>query len=295
MERLFLHDLATGETTELTRAVACLRTLAARPLLLREGESLSDLEQLKSTWAEAFPGDTGALAALRHNLIRAHWHLLRAQAAAETAALRLHLAPETPAAPRIVHFLERQSTATERAFTRQLTTLRAWRKDALALELATLHLRAAQTAAETTAAKTKPKQEQEAPPPEPPPSETFVPAVWQGVHVKTNADGAVTTTPHPTNADTVRLCRLAQEQGKDQAIVHRELFFPTGIPEPYRWPCLSSFDPAKQHQSILLEYGLDEFIRLAEYESAYNPEFLVPEPPPDFGDQTIVPFTRERK
>jgi hypothetical protein len=291
-ERYLLHYLTTGATTETTLSQFPRVNPAAYPLLLRPCENLTDLEELKATWTEAFPGASRALAMLRHNLVRAHWELLRAQAASDEAAARYHVAPNPARNPhtpsRLLEFFQRQSDRADRAFTRHLNTLRAWRKDALTLELHELRLQSTRAATAAAQAKVQPKAE----PPKPvPPVPTSHPphllTLFQAVAVKVNPDASISTEIAPPNAELLAVCARLHALGKlTSHFVRRHFLFPTLVPDQYAW---ARVHMNEDHKKLNVYYTADEYIRLTDFEAAHHIQFPVQNPPPDFGDQTIVP------
>jgi hypothetical protein len=297
-ERYLLHYLTTGATTETTLAELSRVNPAACPLLLRPCENLSDLEDLKATWTEAFPGDAQALSMLRHNLVRAHWEFLRAQAASDEASARYYLAPNPALNPgnpaRLLEFFQRQSDRSDRAFTRHLNTLRAWRKDALTLELTTLRLQSARATGALAQSKIQPKAE----PPKPVPAEpTSHPphllTLFQAVAVTVNPDASIRTEIAPPNAELLATCAHLHQLGKlTSHFVRRHFIFPAIVPDQCAWARVhinADYKTPASKLKLNVYYTADEYIRLTDFEAAHKLQFPVQNPPPEFGDQTIVP------
>ena len=102
----------------------------------------------------------------------------------------------------------------------------------------------------------------------------------QQIHIRTHPDGTVTTEMEWPNSTWVPFFKLRGPEVRKCYLLIRQICFDEGIPEPYRnWPFLAGRDFNKPDQFIKLEYEVDEFLRLAEYEAEFNPEFLVLEPP----------------
>ena len=251
MEPFRFHNLTTG-------------TITHRVLLCPE-ESIESLETIIATWTAEFPGDAPALILLRHHLIQAHWCLLRAQTAFEEGTLQAHLVPLNTGSQLRLQYLQRQSSNAERQFTRNLSYLRSWRKEALTLELMRLRIQAARQ----SAAKSNPPP----PPPEEPKPAGPVPLL-QHVRV-TIVDGVVSHFTYPSNEQALRIAGLTSKLNTQY---RRTIQFSDAIPEQYRWPCFGDRDWNQPGQIFKFRYDPAEFAALARHE-AEHPDTLFPDAP----------------
>jgi hypothetical protein len=87
--------------------------------------------------------------------------------------------------------------------------------------------------------------------------------------------------------------RLHQSGKQDIYLINRQFIFKQSIPDQYAWVRAyiseeNQKDPSKCELQIL--YGIDEYMRLVEFEAAHKIEFPVSDTPLDFGDRTILPY-----
>ena len=218
-------------------------------------ETYADLETITAAWLDQYPGNAPALVLLRDQFIRANHRFVRAEAAFDEALL---VAPS---------LILRQLAQLERSYQRHYKNLQNYR------------------------------------PPNPPPSEkaeaekpknTGPQRIIQDIHIRTHPDGTVTTEIEWPNSTWVPYFKGRGPELRKVYLLVRQVHFDEGIPEPYRsWPFLATRDFNKPNQFIKLEYGVDEFLRLDEYEREFNPEFLILEPPADYGRQDIFHYPQQ--
>jgi hypothetical protein len=213
-------------------------------------ENYPDLEKITAAWLDQYPGNAPALVLLRDQFIRANCRLLQSEAALDEA---LFSAPSA--------ILLRQHAQLERSYQRHYKNLQNYRQPA-------------------------PK-----PPAIPEPKPRGPVDLPQEIHIRTLPDGTVTTEFSCENTIWNSLFKDQGDAFKADYIITRRFHFHGGIPEPYRsWPFLANRDPNAKENYVRLGYAIDEFFRLADYEAQHHPEFIVPEPPPDFGRQDIIPY-----
>ena len=214
---------------------------------------MADVEKITAAWLDQYPGNAPALILLRDQFIRANCRLLQAEAALDET---LFSAPSA--------ILLRQHAQLERSYQRHYQNLRNYRPP------------------------TPPQPAM----PEPKPKKLVDFA--QEIHIRTHPDGTVTTEIDCENTIWNAYFKDQGDEFKADYMITRRFHFHGGIPEPYRsWPFLANRDPNAPENYVRLEYAIDEFFRLADYEAEFNPEFLIPEPPADYGRQDIIPYPQQ--
>ena len=273
MDTFLLYDLATGTTRELTDPAPSFHALAKCPVLLRPDESIPNLKSIVNTWTLEFPGLTPALTALRYNLIRAHWNLLRAQSAAEEATFHFQLAAPSSGLPRRLDYIHRQSHQAERRFHLQLNHLSAWCNQAQTREVTKLRI-----AALKAAAKQRYVPAEEEPEDHPCPFEGYPDMYHQNAEVAVDPNGVIVHSIHPPNAEILGRLEEIRQKG---LMVCRTILYRDGIPEVCRHPSMMTRDWHHPWQYLRIAYTADEFVALTDHEERYKPELLLIEPPGD--------------